>query len=319
MNGFWIIAWNSFRELLRQPVYLALLSGTLVIIGLLANVSYFGFGEEARLVKTTSLSIVLLTGLLSAVLSASASVAQEIRTGTALSLLAKPVGRPTFLLAKYAGIAAALLVQTYAGLLAALLSSRMAFEAHGSPDWLAIGIFFGAILAAFAIGLASNFLTHRPFLADATLALTVTVTLAFLVINLFDRHGTRQSFGTGVDWRMVPVGALVTLALLVLGGLALACSARLALLPTLLVCSIFFALGMLSDYLLGDAIQRGSWLASTVHTLLPNWQHFWLADALGTDRAVPWAYVTKAAAYAAGYLGITLAIGLMLFEDRELH
>ena len=42
---------------------------------------------------------------------ASASVAREIRTGTALAVLAKPVGRAQFLLAKYVGLAAAL---TYA-------------------------------------------------------------------------------------------------------------------------------------------------------------------------------------------------------------
>jgi ABC-type transport system involved in multi-copper enzyme maturation permease subunit len=51
MNSFFTIAWNSFRELLRQPSYLALVAGMLGVIGLLANVSYFGLGEEPRLVK----------------------------------------------------------------------------------------------------------------------------------------------------------------------------------------------------------------------------------------------------------------------------
>jgi hypothetical protein len=55
MNTFFVIAWNSFRELLRQPLYLVLLTGTVMVIGMLANVSYFGYGEEPRMVKTSAL------------------------------------------------------------------------------------------------------------------------------------------------------------------------------------------------------------------------------------------------------------------------
>jgi len=46
----------------------------------------------------------LLAGLFGAVLSASASLAREIRSGTALAVLSKPIGRAQFLLAKYAGL-----------------------------------------------------------------------------------------------------------------------------------------------------------------------------------------------------------------------
>jgi ABC-2 type transport system permease protein len=318
VRPFAIIAWNSFCELLRQPAYLALLTGALAAIGLLANISYFGFGEEARLVKTTALSVLLLTGLINAVLSASVSIAQEVRTGTALALLAKPVGRTRFLLAKFLGLAAALGVQTYAGLLAALLASRMAFDAYGSWDWVAIAIFSGAILLAYMLGAASNYFVHRPFLADASLALVATVTLAFLAINCLDRHGAWQKFGANVDWRLIPAGLLVWFALLVLAGLAVACTTRLAMMPTLMACSGLFALGLLSDYLFGRAAGAGSWLAATLHTVLPNWQVFWMADRLGGEGTIPWSYVLRAGAYAGAYLTLVLSVGLILFEDRDL-
>ena len=81
----------------------------------------------------------LLAGLFGAVLSASASLAREIRTGTALAVLSKPVGRAQFLLAKYAGLVAALALLTYVNLVAALLASRMAFDAYGATDLVAIG------------------------------------------------------------------------------------------------------------------------------------------------------------------------------------
>ena len=318
MSAFFVIAWNSFRELLRQPVWGVVLAGMLTLIVLLANVSYFGFGEEARLVKTTALSIVLLAGLLSAVLSATISTAQEIRSGTAVTLLAKPVGRARFLLAKYCGLAVSLTVQTGAGLLTALLASRMAFDASGSPDWLALGVFVCAPLLAVRAGAASHYFFRRSFCSDAGLALVAAVAAAFVVINFFDRHGAAQPFGAGVDWRMFPAGLLVWLAVLVLCALALACATRLALLPTLLICSGLFVLGLMSDYLVGRAARGGSALAAVAHTLLPNWQLFWVADLLGGTTAVPWSYLGLSAGYALAYVVLALSLALLLFENRDL-
>src|SRR5215475_12060810 len=91
----------------------------------------------------------LLAGLFGAVLSASSSLAREIRTGTALAVLSKPVGRAQFLLAKYAGLIGALALLTYVNLLAALVASRMAFDAYGSTDMFAVGVFHLALTIAF--------------------------------------------------------------------------------------------------------------------------------------------------------------------------
>ncbi len=43
----------------------------------------------------------------------------------------------------------------------------------------------------------------------------------------------------------------------------------------------------------------------------------WIADALEGDKKIPLSYLGKAG-YAAGYIAAVLAIGLALFEDREL-
>jgi len=170
----------------------------------------------------------------------------------------------------------------------------------------------------YLLGTASNYFMHRPFLADTSLALIATVTLAFLAINCLDRHGAWQEFGSNVDWRLLPAGLLVWFALLVLAGLAVACTTRLAMMPTLMVCSGLFALGLLSDYLFGGAAKAGSWLAAMFHTVLPNWQLFWMADLLGGEGAIPWSYVLRGAGYAGVYLILVLAVGLILFEDRDL-
>ena len=85
---------------------------------------------------------------------------------------------------------------------------------------------------------------------------------------------------------------------------------------------LLFLLGLMSDYLFGRAAEAGSWWATICHTVLPNWQLFWLADAIEGTRshAIPgvWGYVGKATGYVVSYLGASLAVALMLFEDREL-
>jgi hypothetical protein len=96
------------------------------------------------------------------------------------------------------------------------------------------------------------------------------------------------------------------------------CSTRIEMIPTLAVCSALFMLGLMSDYLFGRLAEKGMWWASVLYTVVPNWQLFWLADALETGKTIPWSYVGKAVGYLAGYLGAALAMALVLFEDREL-
>jgi len=159
----------------------------------------------------------------------------------------------------------------------------------------------------------------------------------------------------------------------------LACSTRLDIIPTLAICSAFFLLGIMSDYLFGrradpvwqhelsadmsssrwsesqrllikevvakydtdhngtlEAGERqkispedkarlaraglgGSWWASVLYTLTPNWQLFWLADAIEAGKGpYHWGYVGKAFAYVLGYVGASLAVAVVLFEEREL-
>jgi len=379
MRQFITIATNAFMELVRQPVFLLLMTSSAVFEIFLATPFYFAFGDEPKLVKDSTLAAMLLAGLFGAVLSASASLAREIRGGTVLAVLSKPVGRAQFLLAKYCGLIAALAVLTYVNLLAALLASRMAFDAYGSTDLFAVGIFVLGVVLSYALGGFSNFFLRRPFVSDAVFCLMLMMTVAFIVINFYNKHGEAQAFASGADWRMIPAAVLVLLALWILAALALACSTRFDMIPTLAICSACFLLGLMSDYLFGrraepvwrydlqgestsshwslsqkallkelvtkydkdhngtlelserQAISRddkarmvragmgGSWWASVLYTVTPNWQLFWLADALNAEKGeIQWSYVGKAFTYALGYVGAALALAIAFFEDREL-
>jgi ABC-type transport system involved in multi-copper enzyme maturation permease subunit len=379
MRQFVTIAVNAFMELVRQPVFLLLTTVSAAFEIFLATPYYFAFGDEPKLVKNSVLAVMLLSGLFGAVLTASASLAREIRLGTALAVLSKPVGRTQFLLAKYAGLVMALTLMTYVNLVAALIASRMVFDAYGSTDLAAVGIFAGALLAAYALGGFSNFFLRRPFVSDAFFSLVAAVTLAAFIIFQFTKQMQSLNESAAVDWRMVPASILILFALWILAALALACSTRFDMIPTLAICSAIFLIGIMSDYLFGrraepvwqydikqeansrrwsdsqrtllrqivekydkdrsgslesselesinaedkarlsQAGMGGSWWASVLYTLTPNWQLFWLADVLETGKtAFHWGYVGKALAYAVGYIGAALAVAVMLFDEREL-
>jgi ABC-type transport system involved in multi-copper enzyme maturation permease subunit len=317
MRQFLTIAGNAFMELIRQPVFLLLMTGSVLFEIFLAVPYYFAFGDEPKLVENSALAVMLLAGLFGAVLSASSSLAREIRTGTALAVLSKPVGRAQFLLAKYAGVAAALTMLTYVNMIGVLLASRMAFDAP------ALGIFGAGVALAYALAGFSNFFLRRPFVSDAVFAFVVLATLAAFVVFQFTHQMESAGTVAQVNWNLLPAGILILFALWILAALALACSTRLDTIPSLAVCSAFFLVGLMSDYFYSQAGGKigggASWWASTLYTVLPNWQLFWLADAIETGKSTfQWAYVGKAFVYVVGYAGAALAIGTALFEEREL-
>ena len=318
MRKFLNIALSTALELTRQPVFLVLLAGSIAFIAMLASIYYFGLGDDPRMVKQSVLALIFVTGLFSAALSASSSVEREIRTGTALAVLSKPVGRMKFLLAKFVGLSLALALQVSVQLLAGLLATRMAFDAYGSPDRPALAILFAALALALIAAGASNFFANRPFTSDAVLAVSGFTAAAFVTINFVNRAGEFQPFGSQVDWRLIPATALIWLALVVLAAIAIACSTRLEMVATLSICSGVFLVGLMSDYVFGRPAAQGSWLGAALHTLVPNWQVFWMADALADGKTIPWIYVAKTSAYAAGHLIVALSLALVMFEDREL-
>jgi hypothetical protein len=174
------------------------------------------------------------------------------------------------------------------------------------------------LVAAYVLSGFSNFFLRRPFVSDAVLCVAAMTTLSFVLINFFDQHGKLQPFGHGIDWLMAPAVLLILFALWILASLALLCSTRLELMSTLAICSGFFLLGLMSDYLFGRRAEAGSWWAVGLYAVVPNWQQLWMADALEGGKRIPWRYVMTAFGYMTAYVGAALAIALCLFEEREL-
>lgn len=318
VTSFLAIAWNGARELLRQPLVLILVTVPPLFMVLMAHVPYLALESEEKLIKDSALAVVFLVGLLAAVFCASNTLALELRTGTALAVLAKPVSRGKFILAKYAGVAIALLLVGYLNLIAALLSSRMAPNLYQHLDPPARMVIFGGIFLGLLTAGYTNFFQHRQFVGDAVMSIAGFTTVLFILVLFVDKEWKMQKFASLIDWRMLPAGILILCALLVLASVALACSTRLELMPTLAVCTIVFVLGLMTDYLFGRAAAEGAVWAKALYAALPNWQLFWMADALEGEKSIPVSYVMRTVSYVVCYLTATLSTAMALFEDREL-
>ena len=318
MLAFLTISWNGARELLRQPLILILVTVPSLFMVLMSHIPYLALESEDKMVKDSALALVFLIGLMAAVFCASNTLALELRSGTALAVLAKPVSRSKFLIAKYFGVAISLTLVIYVNILTAMLCSRMVpdiYQAHDPPAVTSalLGIVLGLMLGGY-----TNFFLHRQFIGDAVLGIVGFSTLTFIAVCFVGKKWDMHSFGSLMDWRMLPAGILILFALLVLASIALACSTRLELMPTLAVCCIVFLLGLMTDYLFGRVASEGVVWAKVLYAVLPNWQLFWMADALEGSKSIPAAYLVRAFSYVACYVVAAMSLGLALFEDREL-
>ena len=206
----------------------------------------------------------------------------------------------------------------YSNLLASLAASRMAYDAYSGVDWDAFFIFIGALLAALLLGGLRNYVFKRPFLQEAVIFSVVFISLAFVIIWKFTSHNVSLSDQAFVDWLLVPAVLLVFFGVLILTALAVLCSTRLDLLPTLGICYALFLVGLVSDYFFGIPAMDGNMLSQIIYTIIPNWQLYWMADAIQQGQDIPFNYIVRAFFQMTMSVGWILISAILLFEDREL-
>lgn len=311
-------------EALRQPICLLLTATCVILTALVPMLLMHTFGEEGKLVRDSGLALHFVFGVFIAGYAASSSLARERRSGTASAVLSKPVSRSVFFLAKFAGVAAVVALFSCCAVLATLLSERVAerFMMTGRltghvTDWQTGRLLIAAPFAAFLLAGLVNYVRRRPFGSTAFVFLLAALVAASIACACFDRTGRWAPFDFRMEWRIVPAGILVALALTVLSAIALSLSTRLDAVPIFSLCTGVFLVGLMSDYIFGRFAER-SVLAWLLYRLVPNWQHFWVVDALSGGGSIPWWYVLHAGLYAAVYCAGVLCLGLISFRHTEM-
>src|SRR5260370_9223570 len=98
MKRFIAIASNAFMELIRQPIFLLLITSCAVFSLFLASIPYFGFGDDPKLVKDSVLAVMLLAGPPGGLFSAFPSFWPGIHPGPAFAAPPQTGGPPQLFL-----------------------------------------------------------------------------------------------------------------------------------------------------------------------------------------------------------------------------
>jgi hypothetical protein len=307
----------TMLEIIRQPISLLLFTFCLLFSAALPLLASHTLGETQSLVIDSSLAMQFATGLLLGAYAACSTLTREMRSGTAAAILSKPVWRPIFFLAKYLGIVYVMLLFSLGAALTAVVSAKTASEPFWVDKLSAISI-MGAFPLAYLIAALINFKRRRPFASNAFAWLLILVALVFVLNGFVDRDLKLSAFAANYRLEIMPASLLVATAILVLCALALSLATRLDMVPTISICATVFLLGLMSDYLFGRFADSNP-LAYLCYHIVPNWQHFWVTDALRDKISIPWNYIAGAAGYALLYIGGCLLLGVNAFRKIEME
>jgi Cu-processing system permease protein len=176
MPNVFAIAIVTLRDALRQKLAVNLLLFALVVIAASTTLSKLTFGEQYRIIADLALSAAALFGTLIAVFLGAGLVAGDVQRRSVYPVLAKPVSRTEYVLGRYAGLAATLLLNlavmaattcaalaVYRGSLSFLQSAPLL------PAFAGIGI---QLLVVSAVAVLFSCFTNATLAAMMTLALT---------------------------------------------------------------------------------------------------------------------------------------------------
>lgn len=313
MFNFFKIAANTFRESIREPVFFLMLFCALVLIGHYPSAALFVFSEQLKLVVDSSMATALIFGLVAGVLCASHTVAREMRNGTVLLLLSKPVYRWNFILGKIAGILVAVTLFTAVCNFAGIIAVYVATDQF-RMDMGVYYIYLGLLVAGCIVGMLANFFRGSSFPEITSYALTLVVP-CFAVYCLFAKPEPTISL-SDLGCALV----LINFATIAMATLAVVFATRLDIVANLCVCTVVFFLGLVSSYLFqretgSDALNL---LFGFLYAVIPNWQYFWLADAIAVNRPIPLSYVVGCAVYVVIYVCIAAMWAVAVFQNKEV-
>ena len=319
----WALSRLTALEVVRQPICLLItISGILLMA--LSSLQAFQFGEDGKLARDSCFAIHFIFGLFLGVYASCTVLTDEIRNGTALVVLSKPVSREVFFLSKFFGITILVVVFSACAIAASLLTEKASPKFYFG-EALPLAAMLCAVIGSLAVAGIANYVSNRPFASTAFMLLLVFMLLGLATtaalhnpasgIRVYEGHAMQVS--TAIQWRIIPAGLLVTMALVVLSAVALTFATRLDTIPVLIASTFVFFAGLLSDYLFGY-LGAASPMAGLGHTLVPNWQYFWMADALTHRATISPRYLVLAAGYAICFVTAILGVGVMLFRNREI-
>lgn len=317
------IASNTFIETIRQPIF-SMLTWLAIAWVSLVNPALATFtlsiGNDIKVMQDVGLATLLMYGLLGGVFSATGVITREIDSQTVLTVIAKPVGRPLFLVGKYLGVLAAILLGFYLASLTFFMAARHGvLETASDKLDIPVLLFAGsALLIGLAVGFFGNFFYGWNFLTTLLGVFTPLISLAMLGVLIISPKWELQPIWTDFgDLYLLRAVVLVGCATVLLTAFAVTISTRCSQVVTLMMSFGVLLLGLLSDYYLGSA-ETQTTLQAILYGIVPNFQFFWVGDLLTQEQEVPFMLVLQVMGYTALYTPAVLLLGVALFQTREV-
>lgn len=323
MRALLSVARATALEGLQQPAVLLITLSCAVLTALQPIVQLHTFGDSGRLARDCGLAFLLFFGILVCALTSGGTLAADLHNGTAALAVAKPVRRLSYLLGKYAGSCAVAVTFAWCALWSVLLAERTA-EAYVETANMAgeiRDVLCGSLslaVPALALGFAAlrNACGAHRFGLSFFGAMSALYPLAAILLGWFARDGSPVAFTAWnplLDVRLFPAGALLALLLLIFCAITTALCVRLPVAPAAALSFLLLFLGFLAD---GFA-QAGP-VGAVAACLIPNVQHFWLADSMAVGASVSPSLFAVTALYAGAYAFFALALGYAGLRNRDL-
>ena len=303
---------NTLLECIRQPVTLVASVIGFLLIFLSIPFSGFTMEDDQRMFIDIGLSTLFMCGVILSAFLATGVVSKEIENKTVLTVVSKPVPRPLFVVGKFLGVACVLMmVALWLGLIFMLTELHGTMPTAATPynqPVLTFGL--AAVVLMFATGVWCNFLYEWNFGATVISVGLPLLFAAYCVCLIFKPNWATADITTRL-------GQVLTLAT-VLGT---------------------FLVGLLSDWLFARKLQQlsdlmaklpaenQSWHDSmhlewgfykVLQSIFPNFQLFWLTDALTQKKTIGIDYIASAVPYGFVLIVMALALGTFLFQRREV-
>jgi hypothetical protein len=323
------IAGNTFLETIRQPLYGIVLILTAFMMVMNVSLAAFTLYDDNLFLRDLGLSTLLISGMFLAAFSASGVLNREIENKTVLTLISKPISRPVLVAGKFLGLISALTTAFYISTLVMLFVIRHKVLQNTTDPWDMPVILFGggAVVLAVVVAGLGNYAYSWQFNSSAVLLVVPLLTAGYGLVSVIDRDWKLQVPHVG-DAQLLAAVVLVLLMVWVITAVALTSSCKFGQIPTLVICFLALAIGLCSDYVFGKPQFEGhslwaqpSWtgmLAWIAYRMVPNLGIFWVADAITAGKHVTPQYVLSACGYAAAFIVAILAIGLGIFQKREI-
>src|ERR1051325_5378975 len=165
------ITWNTFREAVRDRVFYNLVLFVLLLVVSAPLFSQISIGLEKLMLVNVGLSSISLFGVIIAIFIVSGLVSKEIEKKTLYTILSRPVRRWEFILGKFGGLVATLVVNTFfmaIGIFAAVF--YLAHHFQRADSYLLVALYFIILQFVMITALALLFSSFSSPLLSAVFA-----------------------------------------------------------------------------------------------------------------------------------------------------